>query len=109
MATNRLDQELVERGLCESREKASSRHQAGQVTINQQPAKKQAIPSVLVITLPARRRKICQPRRLKLEHALKRFAVDPTGLVASTLGRHRWFTDCLLQQGAPPSTLLMLA
>ena len=37
---SRLDQALVERGLCESREKARRAVMAGLVTINRQPARK---------------------------------------------------------------------
>src|SRR2546429_4011149 len=37
---SRVDQALVERGLCESREKAKRAIMAGQVTINRQPARK---------------------------------------------------------------------
>ncbi len=38
---------------------------------------------------------------LKLEHALEKFAVDPTGLTVIDLGASTGgFTDCLLQRGA---------
>src|SRR2546429_9174441 len=40
----RLDQVLVERGLCESREKARRAVMAGLVTINRQPARKPSYP-----------------------------------------------------------------
>ncbi len=38
---------------------------------------------------------------LKLEHALREFALDPTGLICADLGCHvGGFTDCLLKHGA---------
>ncbi|EEF58850.1 TlyA family RNA methyltransferase [Pedosphaera parvula] len=102
MALDRLDQALVERGLCESREKARRAIMAGQVTINQQPAKK---PSDRVkqgdnIAL-ASGDKYVSRGGLKMEHALKHFALNVAGLTAIDLGASTGgFTDCLLQNGA---------
>jgi 23S rRNA (cytidine1920-2'-O)/16S rRNA (cytidine1409-2'-O)-methyltransferase len=102
MAANRLDQTLVERGLCESREKARRAIMAGQVTINQQPARK---PSDRVrpgdtLTLDAGEKYVSRGG-LKLEHALTYFRLNPTGLTAIDLGASTGgFTDCLLQHGA---------
>ncbi|MDB6126094.1 MAG: Hemolysin [Pedosphaera sp.] len=99
---NRLDQALVERGLCESRERAQRAIMAGQVSINQQPARK---PSDRVqpqdeIALIAGEKYVSRGG-LKLEHALKHFQVDPTGQTAIDLGASTGgFTDCLLQHGA---------
>ncbi|HTA29122.1 MAG TPA: TlyA family RNA methyltransferase [Candidatus Cybelea sp.] len=102
MAANRLDQALVERGLCESREKAQRAIMAGQVTVNEQPAKK---PSDKVhpddqITLTAGDRYVSRGG-LKLEHALQHFRLEVTGQTALDLGASTGgFTDCLLQHDA---------
>jgi len=98
----RLDQALVERGLCESREQAKRAVMAGQVRINQQPARK---PSDTVraqdeLLLVAGEKYVSRGGQ-KLEHALREFALDVTGLVALDLGASTGgFTDCLLQAGA---------
>jgi 23S rRNA (cytidine1920-2'-O)/16S rRNA (cytidine1409-2'-O)-methyltransferase len=98
----RLDQVLVERGLCESREKAKRAIMAGEVLINEQPARK---PSDGVrpedrVTLTAPEKYVSRGG-FKLEHALKHFAVDVGGLTAVDLGASTGgFTDCLLQSGA---------
>lgn len=98
----RLDQALVERGLCDSREKAKRAILAGQVRRNGQPAAK---PSDLVS--PDDRLELAAPERFvsrgghKLEHALKCFQVPVQGLTAVDLGASTGgFTDCLLQHGA---------
>lgn len=98
----RLDQVLVDRGLCESREKAKRAVMAGLVRVNERIAGK---PSDLVkpddeLILVAAE-KFVSRGGLKLEHALQHFQLDVTGqrtidLGASTGG----FTDCLLQRGA---------
>jgi len=98
----RLDQALVERGLCESREKAKRAVLAGQVRINAQSARK---PSDSVrpgdaLTLDAGEKYVSRGGH-KLEHALKEFQLDVTGRVALDLGASTGgFTDCLLQHGA---------
>ena len=102
MPANRLDQALVERGLCESREKAQRAIMAGQVLVNQQPARK---PSDrvrpgdnLALTVVD---KYVSRGGLKLEHALKHFQLDVTGETAIDIGASTGgFTDCLLQHGA---------
>jgi 23S rRNA (cytidine1920-2'-O)/16S rRNA (cytidine1409-2'-O)-methyltransferase len=98
----RLDQALVERGLCASREKARRAIMAGQVRINQQPARK-ASDSVR----PGDELELSAPERFvsrggyKLEHALNHFSLDVRGIVAIDLGASTGgFTDCLLQHGA---------
>ena len=98
----RLDQALVERGLCESREKAKRAVLAGQVRINQQLARK---PSDSVN--PQDRLALDAPEKfvsrggLKLEHALDHFGLDVSGQTAIDLGASTGgFTDCLLQRGA---------
>ncbi len=102
MARHRLDQALVERGLCESREKARRAVMAGHVTINGQPARK---PSDLVqpvdqLALVASEKYVSRGG-LKLEHALQHFQLEVNGAVAIDLGASTGgFTDCLLQHGA---------
>jgi 23S rRNA (cytidine1920-2'-O)/16S rRNA (cytidine1409-2'-O)-methyltransferase len=98
----RLDQALVERGLCESRERAKRAIIAGQVRINAQSAHK---PSDSVkpddrLTLDADEKYVSRGGH-KLEHALRHFQLDVTGLTALDLGASTGgFTDCLLQHGA---------
>jgi len=98
----RLDQALVERGLCESREKAKRAVMAGQVRVNGQVARKPS-ESVqeqdeLVLAVPE---KFVSRGGLKLEHALAHFGIDVAGLTAADLGASTGgFTDCLLQRGA---------
>lgn len=98
----RLDQALVERGLCESREKAKRAIMAGTVKVNGQPARK---PSDSV--KPDDELALAQPEKFvsrgghKLEHALEHFQMDVSGMTAIDLGASTGgFTDCLLQHGA---------
>ena len=98
----RLDQALVDRKLCESREKAKRAIMAGQVNVNGQLARKpsDAVKLKDELTLNAGEKYVSRGG-LKLEHALKEFQLDVTNgrvldLGASTGG----FTDCLLQAGA---------
>ena len=98
----RLDQALVERGLCESREKAKRSILAGQVRVNAQPARKPSDPVKPgdELTLDAGEKYVSRGGH-KLEHALNHFQLDVTGLVALDLGASTGgFTDCLLQRGA---------
>ncbi len=98
----RLDQALVERGLCESRERAKRAILAGQVKVNEQPARK---PSDLVesndrLVLTAPERYVSRGG-YKLDHALRHFQLTAEGLTAIDLGASTGgFTDCLLQYGA---------
>jgi len=98
----RLDQALVERGLCESREKAKRSILAGQVRINGQSARKpgDSVKPDDALTLDAGEKYVSRGGH-KLEHALQHFLLDVTGLVALDLGASTGgFTDCLLQRGA---------
>jgi 23S rRNA (cytidine1920-2'-O)/16S rRNA (cytidine1409-2'-O)-methyltransferase len=98
----RLDQALVERALCDSREKAKRLVLAGAIRVNGHPARK-ASDSVkpadkLTVTAPE---KFVSRGGHKLEHALAHFRLDVTGLTAIDLGASTGgFTDCLLQRGA---------
>ena len=99
---SRLDQELVERGLCESREKAKRAVMAGAVRVNGQPARKpsDSVKPQDTLTLDAAEKFVSRGGH-KLEHALEHFHLDVTGLTAVDLGASTGgFTDCLRQRGA---------
>src|SRR5438445_7843613 len=98
----RLDVELVQRGLCESREQASRAVMAGSVRVNNQVAQKasQSVKPSDVIEISAGERYVSRGG-FKLEHALKEFAIDVKNNIALDLGASTGgFTDCLLQHGA---------
>jgi 23S rRNA (cytidine1920-2'-O)/16S rRNA (cytidine1409-2'-O)-methyltransferase len=99
---SRLDQALVERGLCESREKAKRAVMAGQVRINQRLALKPSDPVKPdeEITLAAPPRFVSRGG-FKLEHALNHFQITVLNRTVIDLGASTGgFTDCLLQHGA---------
>ena len=102
LAMPRLDQVLVERGLCESREKAKRAIMAGQVQINQHPARKPSDPAGPgdQIELVAGEKYVSRGGH-KLEHALRHFQLNVEATTAIDLGAATGgFTDCLLQRGA---------
>lgn len=98
----RLDQALVQEGVCSSREKARRSILAGQVKVNGHKASKSSD-----LVLRCDRIELVEPERFvsrggyKLEHALGHFRIEVAGLVAIDLGAATGgFTDCLLQHGA---------
>jgi len=98
----RLDQALVDQGICASREKAKRAIMAGQALVNGQPARKPSdavrLDDNLTLATPE---KFVSRGGYKLEHALQHFQLDVTGLTAIDLGASTGgFTDCLLQAGA---------
>ena len=98
----RLDQMLVERGLCESREKAKRAIMAGTVRVNGQVAAKpsDSVREVDCLELTAGEKFVSRGGH-KLEHALEHFQIDVRGLTVVDLGASTGgFTDCLLQRGA---------
>src|SRR5207245_923395 len=98
----RLDQALVERGLCQSREKAKRAILAGLVRINGQLASKSSdsVQPEDELALTAGE-KFVSRGGFKLEHALIHFQIDVRGLAAVDIGASTGgFTDCLLQRGA---------
>jgi len=98
----RLDVALVERGLCESREKAKRAIMAGAVRVNDHPAHK-ASDTVKESDRVAlvEGEKYVSRGGLKLEHALHAFQLDVADQRAIDLGASTGgFTDCLLQHGA---------
>jgi 23S rRNA (cytidine1920-2'-O)/16S rRNA (cytidine1409-2'-O)-methyltransferase len=98
----RLDQAMVDRGLCESRERAKRAILAGQVLVNSQVAQKpgDSVSPTDDIALVAGEKFVSRGGH-KLEHALDTFHLDVTGLIAIDIGASTGgFTDCLLQRGA---------
>ena len=98
----RLDQALVEHGLCDSRERAKRLVLAGAVRINGQSAHKPSdsvkLGDELTVEAPE---KFVSRGGHKLEHALEHFQLNVAGLTAIDLGASTGgFTDCLLQRGA---------
>src|SRR5688572_5975009 len=98
----RLDQALVDRGLCESREKAKRAILAGTVRINGQRAQKASdtIRDDDAVSIDAPEKFVSRGGH-KLEHALEHFHISVEGITAVDLGASTGgFTDCLLQRGA---------
>jgi len=98
----RVDQALVERALCASREQAKRLVLAGAVRVNGHPARKpsDSIRPADALTVDAPEKYVSRGGH-KLEHALTHFQLAVTGLVALDLGASTGgFTDCLLQRGA---------
>ncbi|HTX22618.1 MAG TPA: TlyA family RNA methyltransferase [Candidatus Aquilonibacter sp.] len=98
----RLDQALVELGLCESRERAKRAVLAGQVRVNSQTARKasDSVKTEDEISLDVPEQFVSRGG-YKLEHALKHFQLDVARTIAVDLGASTGgFTDCLLQNGA---------
>jgi 23S rRNA (cytidine1920-2'-O)/16S rRNA (cytidine1409-2'-O)-methyltransferase len=92
----------MERGLCDSREKAKRAILAGQVRVNAQTARKasDSVKDGDKISLDAPEKFVSRGGH-KLEHALLHFRLAVTGLTALDLGASTGgFTDCLLQHGA---------
>ena len=93
---------MVERGLCESREKAKRLILAGQAMINGHPANKASdkVGEGDAISLKATE-KFVSRGGLKLERALGHFNLTVEGATAVDMGASTGgFTDCLLQHGA---------
>lgn len=102
MARTRLDQALVQQGLCPSREQAKRLIIAGEVSVNGHPSTKPGLlipdDAVLHIKTPPR---FVSRGGLKLEGALEQFGIDVTGKTCLDIGSSTGgFTDCLLQRGA---------
>jgi 23S rRNA (cytidine1920-2'-O)/16S rRNA (cytidine1409-2'-O)-methyltransferase len=98
----RLDTLLAERGLYESRSRAAAAVMAGDVHVDERPARK---PGELVAEDADVR--VAEPPEfvsrggVKLANALDAFEVDPAGRRALDVGASTGgFTDCLLKRGA---------
>jgi 23S rRNA (cytidine1920-2'-O)/16S rRNA (cytidine1409-2'-O)-methyltransferase len=99
----RLDLLLVERGLAETRQKATAMILAGEVSVENTRVDKAgaAIPENVQIEVTSRLQKYASRGGLKLEGALEDFQIDVTNKICLDLGSSTGgFTDCLLQQGA---------
>ena len=99
----RLDKLLVERRLAASRERAQALILAGRVLVSEQRIDKPGAP----VAIDAELRLLGEDLRyvsrggLKLEHALRTWAIDVRGLACADIGASTGgFTDCLLQHGA---------
>ena len=101
-ARSRIDEAVVARGLAENRSRARALILAGDITVNGQVVHRAG--SMVQASDELGRTE--KPRYAsrggdKLAHALTRFQLDVTGLVAADLGASTGgFTDCLLQAGA---------
>lgn len=103
MTKKRLDVALVDRGLCQSRQKAQAAIMAGLVLVDGQKVTKAGAPveedSLLEVKGPA----IPYVSRggLKLEKAMKLWSIDLTGRICADIGASTGgFSDCMLQCGA---------
>jgi len=99
----RLDILLVERGLAESREKAQALIMAGLVIVNDIPAQKpgQRVPGGSSLKVKGPAIPYVSRGGLKLEAALREFAIRVEGVCALDIGSSTGgFVDCLLQHGA---------
>jgi 23S rRNA (cytidine1920-2'-O)/16S rRNA (cytidine1409-2'-O)-methyltransferase len=102
MSKLRLDQVLVSRGLCDSREQGKRLILAGEVLVNDTPVTKagQLIAEDAVIRVKAQPKYVSRGG-FKLEGALEHFGIEVTGKVCFDVGSSTGgFTDCLLQRGA---------
>lgn len=99
---SRIDALLVERGLVPSRSQAQAIVMAGDIRVDGAPVTRpgamvQHSASIEVIQRPS----YVSRGGEKLEHALRAFAIEPSGLVCLDVGASTGgFTDCLLQHGA---------
>jgi 23S rRNA (cytidine1920-2'-O)/16S rRNA (cytidine1409-2'-O)-methyltransferase len=99
----RLDQLLVQRGLCETRAQAQARILAGDVLVEDRPVTKAgtAVDGGVAIRLRGDPLPFVSRGGLKLAGALDLWAIDPAGLTCFDAGSSTGgFTDCLLQRGA---------
>lgn len=105
MNRTRIDKLLVEHGLADSRTKAQALVMAGVVLANEKRVEKSsesfAAEVVLRIKGDTHESRYVGRGGLKLEAALKAFAIDPAAYICIDVGSSTGgFTDCLLQHGA---------
>lgn len=100
---NRLDIELVNRGLVESREKAKAYIMAGSVFVDGQKAFKAGdkVKEGAQLELRGTPLPFVSRGGLKLDKSIKVFDIDLRGLTCMDIGASTGgFTDCMLQNGA---------
>ena len=102
ISKNRADLLLVEKGLAESREQAQALIMEGLVYSPSGKVLKPGVSLAADVALEVRGRMPYVSRGgLKLAHALDRFGMEVSGVVALDVGASTGgFTDCLLQRGA---------
>jgi 23S rRNA (cytidine1920-2'-O)/16S rRNA (cytidine1409-2'-O)-methyltransferase len=101
-AKERLDKLLVEKGICESRQRAQALIMTGGVLVDDTPVDKAGtrVPVTAEIRLKKAQMPYVSRGGLKLEAALDLFPIDLEGKIAIDLGASTGgFTDCLLQRG----------
>lgn len=99
----RLDQELVRRGLAESRTAAQTLIESGRVRVGGAPADKAArqVDPGDAVVVDGDPPPFVSRGGTKLDAALDAFGIDPAGAVVLDAGASTGgFTDCLLQRGA---------
>ena len=99
----RIDCALVSRGLAESREKAKAIIMSGIVFVNNQKCEKagDTVKPEDIIEVRGEKLKYVSRGGLKLEKAVKAFALDLNNLTCADIGASTGgFTDCMLQNGA---------
>lgn len=103
MEKERLDILLVEKGLCESREKAKSSIMAGLVYVNGQRADKPggSYAKNAEVELRENLNPFVSRGGLKLDKAIRHFGIDLCGKQTIDVGASTGgFTDCMLKNGA---------
>ena len=99
----RIDTLLVDKGICQSRERAKALIMSGRVLVNQLPCDKPGTRYPEDVTIAVKGEDLPYVSRggLKLEAGLKANHIDCTGMVCMDVGASTGgFTDCLLQNGA---------
>ena len=99
---DRLDRLVVDMGLAHTRSRAKALILAGRVKVDSRVVDKAGtlVKGGSKIEVAEQSRYVGRGGE-KLEHALKRFSLDPGGLIAADIGASTGgFTDCLLQHGA---------